>query len=166
MIDAATIKALIHAELEQVGDERVVTFLRRHLVEPVPIMVPWDYGAPGTQYLCWVVLEEPGSDVGIAYCEEGFGPAHPWGLLFIRDGQPSGSMGQDCAWFSTFLEAAFDSVMSSLPIWRVFKTDASGNTPISDEGGWDETWQRVMSLRRDNPEGRYDCDTSVRWRKG
>lgn len=160
--DAKSIKALIATELAAVRDSRVAPFIRRFLVEPQAVMRAWDYGAPDEAYLCWTVLEEP-HGIGIAYCERGFGPAHPWGLVFLRGEHQS--IGPDSSWFRFFLDAAYDSVMSDLPIWRVFKTDSAGTrTPISDEGEWNQTWKAVMAFRETDPSHRYDCDSSIVWR--
>lgn len=51
-----TLKQLIDLELESVCDTRVVTHVRGMLVEPYVVLRDWDYGAPGDQYPCWMVL--------------------------------------------------------------------------------------------------------------
>jgi hypothetical protein len=58
-------------------------------------------------------------------------------------------MDMDSQWRPPFLQAHLKSkVASCLPIWRVFKTDASGaREAISDEGARDETWNAVMAYR-------------------
>jgi hypothetical protein len=105
------------------------------------------------------VLEEHASKTGIAYCESGFGLTAPWGLIGLEDS----SMGMDCSWYTTFLQAYFESVVATvLPIWRVFKTEPSGvRRPITPEGNWNETWKQVMERRREDQTSRYDCDTSI-----
>jgi hypothetical protein len=81
-------------------------------------MRPWDYGRPGEAFPCWLVPEHQASNTGIAYCEQGFGPRCPWGLLFL-EGTEHMSMGMDSAWFEYFLEACFEFKASSeVPIWR------------------------------------------------
>jgi hypothetical protein len=73
------------------------------------------------------------------------------------------SMGMDSGWYPTFLQAYFESFVAALlPIWRVFKTDPSGERlPITPESGWDETWMQVMRHREEDSASRYDCDTSI-----
>jgi len=73
-------------------------------------------------------------------------------------------MGMDSAWFPTFIEAYFDSfAVTSLPIWRVFKTnEASIRDAITSEGPWEATWAIVMERRAADPDSRYDCDTDLR----
>jgi hypothetical protein len=158
-VDADALKDLIDRELAGVPDERIVRHIRAHLVEPTPELRDWDYGEPGQQYPCWIVFRHATSNTGIAYCENGFGPRCPWGLLWIGgEGKPL-SIGQDSAWYTNFIETYFNSfAISELPIWRVFKKDKSGQRiPTSDEGTWDTTWAQVLALRERNPDSYYDC---------
>lgn len=72
------------------------------------------------------------------------------------------SMGMDSGWFEHFLDAYFESPASAdLPIWRVFQGHAFPGTPISEEGGWEETWAKVMRLREEQPGQRFNCWQSV-----
>ncbi|MEQ1708535.1 MAG: hypothetical protein ABL864_09430 [Terricaulis sp.] len=160
-VDAVILKRLLEAELAKLSDARVDSYVRGLLVEPTPTPRDWDYGRPGQQYVCWTVLEHPPSNNSIAYCIDGFGPRSPWGLLFLTGEYTS--MGMDSQWYPTFLQTFFESKAASyLPIWRVFKTDASGaREAISDESTWDETWGAVMAYRKADPAVRYDCDTSI-----
>src|SRR5260221_7478632 len=119
----------------------------------------WDYGAPGESYPCWLLLAHRPSNTAIAYCEFGFGPATPWGLLFL-EGTQHMSMGMDSGWFDCFLDAYFDSKASAeLPIWRVFRHHGNDfpGIPITEEGSWDATWAEVMRLRAEQSSFRYDC---------
>jgi hypothetical protein len=122
----------------------------------------WDYGKPGEEFPCWLVLEHAASNTGIAYCEHGFGPSMPWGLLFLS-GQHM-SMGMDSGWYERFLEAYFESqIAPELPIWQVFQhlgTDYPGRA-ITSEGSWNDTWSEIMRLRSANDGFRYDCGQSV-----
>jgi hypothetical protein len=133
-INTDTLKALVEGELARMADARVTSHIRSLLTEPKPVLRDWDYGEKGQQYVCWIVLEEHASKTGIAYCESGFGPTTPWGLI----GLEYSSMGMDSSWYTTFLQAYFGSVVATdLPIWRVFKTESSGvRRPITPEGNW------------------------------
>jgi hypothetical protein len=77
------------------------------------------------------------------------------------------SMGMDSGWFSTFLEAFFDSFPAAdLPIWRVFKIGSSGvRMPITGEDSWDAAWDRVAAHRKADPTQRYDCSHSIAYER-
>jgi hypothetical protein len=153
------LKAFVEDELARVSDARVTSHVRSLLIEPKPELRGWDYGEKDQQYVCWILLEHRASGTGIAYCENGFGPKRPWGLIPLRS---DASMGMDSGWFTSFLQAYRDSAASDLPIWRVFKTEPSGaRLPMTAEGSWEETWKQVMEKRREDDAARYDCDTSI-----
>jgi hypothetical protein len=163
-MDAETLKNFVDAELQHVSDERVATHIRGLLADPYIELRNWDYGAPGEQFPCWVVLAHRKSNTGIAYCEHGFGPSSPWGLITLNADDPMDmSIGMDSGWFPTFLDAYFESFApTELPIWRVLKTDASGvRKSLTDEGHWDTTWNRIADLRKEDPASRYDCGHSI-----
>jgi hypothetical protein len=155
------LRRLIDVELATLSDARVREHLRGLLIEPKPVLGDWDYGAAGQQYPCHTVLENHPSNTGIAYCEHGFGPRSPWGLVFLTGEHLS--IGMDSQWYTTFLQACFaSSAVTVLPIWRVFKTDDSGvRSAITGEGDWEPIWDQVISLRESDPGSQYDCDTSI-----
>ncbi len=158
-ITAPQIIQLVQAELSALTDPRVINHIRALLVPPEPRMRAWDYGAVGEAYPCWSVLNHPASNTGIAYCESGFGPRTPWGLVFL-EGTEHMSMGMDSGWFAHFLQAYFDSMVSTeLPIWRVFRTEAAAfpGVAITEEAGWDATWKEVERMRSTDPGSRYHC---------
>src|ERR1700758_344553 len=136
---------MIEQELAGVRDRRVVQHIRAQLVEPWCLTLEWDYGEPAQQYSGWIVLQDRQSGAEIAYCEYGFGPRSPWGLVSSKNRH----IGMDSAWFPTFMGAFFESFACvELPIWRVIKVEADGTrAPLTDEGGWDATWKRVYQLR-------------------
>jgi hypothetical protein len=112
---AAFLSVLIEGELSAVKDPEVTNHIRGHLVAPEPQMRDWEYGESGEAYPCWLVLADKSSNMAIAYCESGFGPDMPWGLLF-QEGKHM-SMGADSGWFGRFLDAYFDSMSATnLPI--------------------------------------------------
>ena len=159
-ISAEILKTLIEGELATVSDARVIAHIRGMLVEPHAVLRTWDYGEPGQQYPCWMVLRDAHSGGEIAYCEYGFGPCSPWGLVSSGEHQ---SMGMDSGWFNTFLDAFFESVACvELPIWRVFGEDRDGTrVPVTDEGAWEATWSRISDLRSCDQTKRYHCGHSV-----
>jgi len=123
-ITAEFLIARVEEELATLNDRRVVAHIRSLMVAPAPQMRAWDYGAPGDAFLCWLVLAQGSQNIGIAYCEQGFGPRNSWGLLFLEG--PRLSIGSDCGWFDRFLDAYFESPASSeIPIWEVFRQDGN-----------------------------------------
>ena len=167
-IDPEKLMAMVDAELAQISDSRVIAHIQALRDEPTITMRRWDYGLKDERYPCWTVLRHPGSNTGIAYCEHGFGPRSQWGLVFIGGDEEHSSIGMDCAWYTTFLQAFFESgAATDLPIWRVFKTEGStGKThAISDEGEWDATWAKVKALREADPSNRYHCSTTIQYER-
>ena len=102
-LSASDVTALVEAQLAGVGDPKVVALIRSLIVPPRCELRPWDYGPPGTQYPCWIVAVHAPSQTGFAYCEQGFGPRCPWGLLWLSGEHLN--MGMDCSWYDS-LEAA------------------------------------------------------------
>jgi hypothetical protein len=84
-IDAQAVEALVDAELGRVGDVTVRTLIQSARVPVRCELRPWDYGEPGQTFPCWIVLEA--GEVAVAYCDQGFGPKSPWGLLWVRGAQ-------------------------------------------------------------------------------
>jgi hypothetical protein len=160
---ASSITDLLERELSDLGDPLVVKHIRGLLVTPRVEMRGWDYGEPGQEFPCWIVLEHATSNTGIAYTEHGFGPSFPWGLLFLR-GTEHMSMGMDSGWYDYFVETYFESRASSeIPIWRVFRS-RKGEYPgeaITPEGSWDNTWAEVMRRRGLKDQYEYNCSQSV-----
>jgi hypothetical protein len=131
------LKALVEAELNLLSDGRVLTHIRSLLVPAKPVLRLWDYGSDGEQFRCWTVLEHPASNTGIAYCENGFGPRSPWGLVHLEGSKDQTSIGMDAGWFTTFLQVYFESqAVSELPIWRVEKTHCAAaiSLPVKEVG--------------------------------
>src|SRR5262245_25590122 len=167
-IDAHKLKAMVDSELAQLSDSRVVAHVQALLVEPTVTMRRWDYGREDERYPCWTMLRHSTSNTGIAYCEHGFGPRASCGLVFLEGDERRMSIGMDCSWYTTFLQAFFESsAATDLPIWRVFKTEGTAGEmqAISDEGEWDATWAKVMALRESDPANQYRCWTSIQYER-
>ena len=106
---AEHVRELVEAEVTRIHDPVVLARLRAFLVEPYPVERAWDYGAADESYVCWTVLEHRASNTGIAYCDGGFGPADPWGLVFLSG--PHMNIGMDAGWYE-HLEEAFKESMA------------------------------------------------------
>ena len=151
------IQKLIERELLAVSDTRIRDHVKKLLIEPKAVVRDWDYGSDGEAYTCWTVLEEENSNVAVAYCQEGFGPTFPWGLVAVKGRMMS--IGMDCAWFETFLQAYFESAASSIPIWKVFKLNTgSTRQALSEDLEWSAAWSKVERLRALCPNEHYVVD--------
>jgi hypothetical protein len=98
---------LVEKELARIADRVLVTAIQSLLVTPYPVERDWDYGLPGQNYKCWTVLEHRASNTGIAYCESGFGPSYPWGVVWLSGEYMS--MGPDSGWYATLEDAMRES---------------------------------------------------------
>lgn len=126
-------------------------------------MREWDYGSADEAYPCWSVLDHLTSNTGIAYCDQGFGPNSPWGLVMLS-GSSHMSIGMDCGWFESFMAAYMESTAATeLPIWRAYKQNDpdSPGVALTEESSWDSTWKEVYRLREQDPKGRYHCSQSI-----
>lgn len=108
IMKTSDIEKLVTQQLERISQRELVETIHRLLVPVRCEEREWDYGAPNQTYPCWIVAEHRPSNTAVAYCEFGFGPKYPWGLLFI-DG-PHSSMGMDCGWFVSLEETVRDSM--------------------------------------------------------
>jgi len=164
--DGADVDRLVDQHLGRISDRRVLAHVKKLRVEPKAVLRDWHYGQPNDRYVCWTAIEEEDSNTGIAYCENGFGPKCPWGLVSVTSTRRNMSIGMDSEWFPGLLDAYFESLASDLPIWRVFKRegaqpDSRPGVPITEEDTWDDTWKRIMELREKDPNSRYDCGHSI-----
>lgn len=155
-VDPVQLKRLIEAEVATVRDRRIVEQIQCLLVEPSLTMRGWDYGNEDQEYPCWTVLSDAGHC--IVFCEHGFGPRTPWGLIEDKADRPA-TMGMDTGWFSNFLDAFFESgAASSLPIWQVFQIDTDEwvlGKSVTEELSWDAARRRCEALRAENPALNY-----------
>jgi len=126
----ADIETRVAAELATIRDTEVRTALSALLTPPERHMRTWDWHSglgDAPRYPCWLVIRHEQSDTGIVFSESGFGPEHPWGLVFLsRDG-----FGADSAWFASLEEAFCDSYAASpLPIWNVVRVLPDGTREV------------------------------------
>lgn len=102
------IKRILQKALADIPNPDVVASLRGYLVTPREVVRDWDY-KDDTQFSCWIIAVDPDSQTAIAYCDIGFGPACPWGLL----NEPSqfNEMGPDSCWYFRLEDAFRQSMM-------------------------------------------------------
>ena len=108
MSSLSQISALVQRELGAITDVKLKARIHELLVTPYPVEREWDYGTLGQQFTCWTVIEHRQSNTGIAFCNEGFGPAYPWGLVFLTSEHMS--IGMDSGWFTSLEQAMRDSM--------------------------------------------------------
>ena len=103
---AGAVQQLFDAEVGRISDPTISALIQQWRVSPRCELRPWSYDQ--VDYPCWLVLEDKDSNVGIAYCEHGFGPKCPWGLLWLTGDYRH--MGDDSAWFPTLERAVRDMI--------------------------------------------------------
>jgi hypothetical protein len=108
-MEVTHIIALVEQEMLRFTDPVQREKVQALLVTPRCEHRGWDYGEIDQTYPCWIVAEHPQSNTALAYCEQGFGPDNPWGLLSLSLSSHHTSMGMDCAWYSHFDECLRDS---------------------------------------------------------
>ena len=107
MIERSALLALIEAELAAVADPAAREAMRGvMLADPIAMRCAWDYGAADETFPCWRVAAREDCGVGVVYCELGFGPKCPWGLVWLNEAVPR--MGMDSGWFCALREALAD----------------------------------------------------------
>jgi hypothetical protein len=104
-LDSGEIERILDAEVSRTSAASIVALIGKLRIRPQLQVRRWNYGAPH-EYPCWLVLADPVSNVGVAYCAHGFGPKSPWGLLWLS-GRRS-DMGDDSGWFSSLADAVTD----------------------------------------------------------
>jgi hypothetical protein len=112
-LDAEAVERLVRAQIQNASTSQRSSLMKTLLVPPRCELRPWSYGGPGMMLPCWIVAEHRSSNTAIAYCEQGFGPRAPWGLLAMEG--PHMNIGQDSGWFTSFEEAMMDSYAVSEP---------------------------------------------------
>jgi hypothetical protein len=163
MTSAAEVAAAVDEDLANLQDPRVLASIKAFRVTPpTSIRLRWDYGKPDETFDGWLVFSDPGHRTGIVYCDQGFGPRNPWGLIATRETSPS--MGMDSGWFGRFIDAYWDCFSATdLPIWKVIRRnkDRSSRTPVTQEISWEEAWSIVYRLRKEDPAHEYDCEHDI-----
>jgi hypothetical protein len=101
------IEKLVAEQIARISQKDLAGTIRSLLVSPRLEQRPWDYGAPDQTYPCWIVAEHKPSNTAFAFCESGFGPKCPWGVIFISGPHPS--IGADYSWYTTLEDAVRES---------------------------------------------------------
>jgi hypothetical protein len=109
-----SIKNLVQEQIEKINKPIIKAGLIKYLVEPTSHIRDWDYSTKGESFVCWTVAVDNSSDTSIVYCENGFGPKNPWGLVFTSKLY----FGMDSGWFDNLEDCYLESFdAGELPIW-------------------------------------------------
>lgn len=100
------IVALTARELALIEDPARCSALAAILVEPRVEEREWLYSRDPVRYPYWVVAESVEQKILLVYCEQGFGPSFPWGVLYTGDHPMDQTLGMDAQW-NWYLEEAF-----------------------------------------------------------
>jgi len=106
-LNVHTVTELVNREVAKIVQPELLDVIRKFRVEPRCEQRAWDYGEKEQSFPCWVVVEHKASNTCICYCENGFGPTYPWGLLFILGAHLS--IGMDSGWFRTLEDVVRES---------------------------------------------------------
>lgn len=134
------------------SDQAVRDLIQQLCIEPYPVERDWDYGAPRQRHVCWMVLEHPPSNTGLEYCEAGFGPVHPRGLVNLSGSRMN--IGMDSAWFARLEDAVRESLARTGPTRQNMKWHRPGvrkavpaAAPDAGHGRWQESLGRVLQAK-------------------
>ena len=97
-MDVSRVSEIVSLEIGAIFQRDLIDAIVPYLTRPRLEQREWNYTKESISHPCWVVLEHHRSNTCIAYCEHGFGPGYPWGLLSIS-GQDT-TMGMDDRWYS------------------------------------------------------------------
>jgi len=97
-ISSTEITRIVAEHVARIVDADLRDEVARVLIEPMLREVPWNYGEDGETLACWIIADlRPAKPDVLAYCDRGFGPGYPFGILDAD----LPSMGTDGQWFLT-----------------------------------------------------------------
>jgi hypothetical protein len=128
-LTAQDVTLLVQQQLDSIQDLLVKEAITALLVEPTCLEREWDYGYEGQTYPCWAIAEHVASNTLFVYCEYGFGPRTPFGMVFLSG--PNLGMGMDSSWY-TSLEAVFYESFAGVPvpIWSVIRWQSQDDSRL------------------------------------
>jgi hypothetical protein len=94
---------ILVSEISKIAQPDLITTIESRRITPRSEIRDWDYSPKDAQYECWVCVEDISSKSCVAYCQEGFGPTYPWGLLELHG--DNASLGMDAQWYRTLEDA-------------------------------------------------------------
>jgi hypothetical protein len=104
-VDADAVKRLVADQVSRIRDVSRREALEAVLIEPDLQFRDWSYGEQPQEYPCWVIARVRQRPTVLLYCEHGFGPSYPWGILHAEDC----SLGTDGQWHQSLDDAFLNS---------------------------------------------------------
>jgi hypothetical protein len=102
---------LIQSELKKVAEPSRRASLEALLTSPRQMTLNWAYGQEGEHFDCWRVGQSPNGNTWLVFCEQGFGPAYPWGFISAEDEW----IGMDSQWHLSLEDAAICAGLLNAP---------------------------------------------------
>lgn len=103
------ITTIVSTQRAALRDPAASAAFARLSVPPYASLRRWNYGGPDDKFSCWIVAESARQNLAVAYCDQGFGPMHPWGVVLLRGDDFQMSLGMDSDWFGTLEEVLTQS---------------------------------------------------------
>jgi hypothetical protein len=121
------VSRVVQEQMASIADPVVREGLTRILIPPEHHLRNWDYGWPGERLACWTLAVHRQLERSLVYCERGFGPTLPWGLVHATNLW----FGKQSDWYRSLRDCFLDSWAAGyLPIWQVVKNPSSANVEI------------------------------------
>ncbi|HEY2840193.1 MAG TPA: hypothetical protein VGJ26_13645 [Pirellulales bacterium] len=111
MTNERDIRQLVDIQLLTIVDPSRREALKERLVSPQPLSLKWGYGAPDERFQCWLIGFSKDGKLRLVYCDQGFGPEYPWGIV----GASQDWMGMDCDWHVGLEHAAIGAGVLDAP---------------------------------------------------
>jgi hypothetical protein len=102
---------LIEVELTKVREISRRENLRTVLVPLQMLSLKWEYGKPDERFECWLVGMSSDGQKRLLYCDCGFGPTYPWGIV----SNDSDWLGMDSQWHEALEDAAIGAGLLPAP---------------------------------------------------
>ena len=147
------IKEIVAKEILKIKDPIILNGLGQILIKPFKHLRTWDYSTTNEKFSCWSIALDSGTDTSLIYCDKGFGPKTPWGLVSTKNLY----FGMDSAWFNNLEECYLDSFAGGeLPIWGVERhnEDNTKEIIVSDLIA-DKAFEIIESLRKKQVAEKY-----------
>ena len=137
-------KKVVQSQINMIKDPIVKEGLQSILVEPTNHLRHWDYSGTNETFECWTVAVDNNSDTSLIYCEKGFGPKCPWGLVATSFSY----FGMDSGWYSNLEECYLESYHAGdLKIWNIEKRiDSSTKELIAENLTSNEGFKLIDTL--------------------
>jgi len=104
-MNSLKITQLVENEIAKIDQLELIEVIQNHRTTPRVESREWNYGY--ASYDCWILIENSKLNCAIAFCESGFDPESPFGVLAAHRGDLS--MGMDSEWYLSLEDAVRNS---------------------------------------------------------